>query len=148
MTMGVILPQTADKFKALEDQIGEPSFAQTVTSAHFSQIHLFFPKFKIESQASLKIALQSLGINEAFFECVANFGNVSDCNELFVSDVMHKAFVEVNEEGTEAAAATAIPIGINCSPQKFRASHPFMFFIKDDATGAIVFMGRLMNPKQ
>lgn len=88
-------------------------------------------------------------MNEAFTDR-ANFSGISDNKEvLFISQVIHQAFVEVNEEGTEAAAATAV-IGTTDSvgpePKIFRADHPFIFIIQDKETGLIIFLGKVSNP--
>ena len=80
----------------------------------------------------------------------ADFSGMDGRRDLFISEVIHKAFVEVNEEGTEAAAATAI-IGIGSAPEQipvFRADHPFLFFIRDNNAGSILFMGRVTDPSQ
>ena len=88
---------------------------------------------------------------DAFSETTADFSKMSDVKGLFISNVLHKAFVEVNEEGTEAAAATAVMVGVtSAAPRpdpRFVADHPFVFLIRDQGTGAVLFMGRLTDPR-
>ncbi|KHN71560.1 Serpin B10, partial [Toxocara canis] len=104
------------------------------------------PKFKLEQQLQLNSALQQMGIYDAFVTRLANFSGISD-KALYISDFVHKAFVEVAEEGTEAAAASAIILTRRARPQiqtppvMFIANHPFMFAIVKDEN--VLFIGRL-----
>ena len=96
----------------------------------------------------LKDILKSMGMRDAFSLPPADFSGMTGIKDLFISNVLHKAFVAVDEKGTEAAAATAVISaggGISHEPV-FRADHPFVFFIKDNRSGSILFMGRLTNP--
>jgi serpin B len=92
-----------------------------------------------------------MGMPTAFTD-TADFSGMDGTKNLFISDVIHQAFVDVTEEGTEAAAATAVVIKLAAAPANpepvpvFRADHPFIFFIQDDETGSILFMGRVVNP--
>jgi serpin B len=99
---------------------------------------------------TLKAPLTSLGMTDAFDPSKANFAGMSSAPPgLFIGEGFHKAFVEVNEEGTEAAAATGVVVmPASMPPPKpvFRADHPFLFLIRDDATGAILFLGRIADP--
>jgi len=90
--------------------------------------------------------LSDMGMPEAFQD--ADFSGMDGTRNLFIDEVYHKAFVEVNEEGTEAAAATAVVVNRSDAPRVsvFRADHPFLFLIQDNDTGNILFMGRVMNP--
>jgi len=115
------------------------------------KVKLFFPRFKMTSQFRLDDALRALGMTDAFNPAKADFSGMDGrLHWLFIGAVIHKAFVEVNEEGTEAAAATAVVMRLtSAAPSQvaeFRADHPFLFFIKDNGTGSILFMGRLTNP--
>ena len=90
-----------------------------------------------------------MGMPDAFDLAKADFSGMTGTKELFISAVLHKAFVEVNEEGTEAAAATGVVIGLKSKPAPppvFRADHPFVFMIRDNATGSILFIGRVADP--
>jgi serine protease inhibitor len=103
------------------------------------------------SQFQLKNVLQSMGMVLPFSD-QADFSGISSEEDVSISAVIHKAFVDVNEEGTEAAAATAVVIAPTSAPVPqepviFRADHPFVFLIRDNRTGSLLFMGRVANPK-
>ena len=92
-----------------------------------------------------------MGIIDAFIPDIADFSKMDGTNTLFISKVIHQSFVDVNEEGTEAAAATAIVMEATAIPQEpksFIADHPFVFLIQHKETGAILFMGRVMDPSE
>jgi len=107
------------------------------------------PKFRMTSQFSLADVLKSMGMKDAF-SGKADFSGMTGVRDLYISAVIHKAFVDVNEEGTEAAAATAVVMRIIAIGPKeipvFRADHPFLFLIRDNKAGSILFIGRAMNP--
>ena len=112
-----------------------------------TKVHLEIPKFKIESEIPLVKILKSLGMTKMFQQGVADFKGISDI-PLYVSEAIQKAFIEVDETGTEAAAATAI-IGTkksNSKPKLFVADHPFLFFIRDLKTKLLLFQGRVTLP--
>ncbi|KAJ8376548.1 hypothetical protein SKAU_G00071280 [Synaphobranchus kaupii] len=114
-----------------------------------TQINVALPKFKMEETYNLKDILVSMGMEDAFDVCKSDFSGMSPSNELAVSKVVHKSFVEVNEEGTEAAAATAAIMMMRCArprPVFFIADHPFLFFIRHNATQSILFYGRFCSP--
>jgi serpin B len=98
------------------------------------------------SEFSLSQQLQTLGMKKAFGD--ADFSGMDGTKRLYISAVLHKAFVEVNEEGTEAAAATAVVLSFKSARRypSFRADHPFLFLIRDKATGSILFLGRYAEP--
>ena len=108
------------------------------------------PKFKMTSKFSLAKVLQSMGMTDALSD-KADFSGMLGNRDLFLSAVIHQAYVDVNEEGTEAAAATGgvmrvTSIGPDETPV-FRADHPFLFLIRDKTTGSILFLGRVLNPQ-
>jgi serpin B len=109
---------------------------------------LNIPKFKLETEYTLNNILSDMGMTDAFTPYVADFSGMDGTNNLFISKVLHKAYVEVNEEGTEAAAATAIIMELTAilEPTTFIADHPFIFLIQQKETGAILFMGKITNP--
>ncbi|NWR08980.1 SPB9 protein, partial [Paradoxornis webbianus] len=112
-----------------------------------SQLMVSLPKFKLEEYYDLKPILRSMGMPDAFELGKADFSGMSSGNELVLSEVIHKSFVEVNEEGTEAAAATGLVA--NCCAMRaveFTADHPFLFFIRHNKTGSILFCGRFCCP--
>ncbi|NWR97472.1 SPB9 protein, partial [Motacilla alba] len=114
-------------------------------SAH---MRVSLPRFKLEEDYDLKPILRSMGMPDAFEMGKADFSGISSGNELVLSQVVHKSFVEVNEEGTEAAAATAAVV-MNCCALRvpeFTADHPFLFFIRHNKTSSILFCGRFCCP--
>jgi serpin B len=115
-----------------------------------SEVHVTIPKFKIEAEYELKEQLSKLGMTQVFTSA-ADLSGIDGKKDLEVSKVIHKAVVEVNEEGSEAAAATAIIVKLKASvfPPKepkvyeFKADHPFVFFIRDNRNGMILFVGQI-----
>jgi len=106
------------------------------------------PKFEFDSEFSLKYALTRMGMRDAF-SGDADFSGITGSRELFISDVVHKAFVSVDEAGTEAAAATAVILpssGMTEPPAEVTIDRPFIFLIRDIKTGAIIFVGRVLDP--
>jgi serpin B len=114
-----------------------------------AHVAVALPRFKMTTGFSLKESLSALGMTDAFLEDKARFTGIRKENDLFISDVIHKAFVDVNEEGTEAAAATAViaKTGAPSAPEEFNADRPFIFLIRDLRTGGILFIGRMMDPR-
>jgi serpin B len=109
------------------------------------ELLVYLPKFKFEAEYKLKKDLQEMGVREAF-ENTANFSKMDAANYVKIDQVYHKAFVEVNEDGTEAAAATAVVVGKTSMPMTFNANHPFAFYIRDNKTGEILFLGKVVDP--
>jgi len=152
VSMTVVLPRKADGLAAVEKDLTAEKFAATLKTLRFEkQVHVHLPRFKVEKSFMLNQPLQALGMKAAFRG--ADFSGMHTGGEqLDISAVVHKAFVDVNEEGTEAAAATGIVVGTTSvapppQPKYFKADHPFLFFIRDNKTGSVLFMGRLENPK-
>lgn len=112
------------------------------------EIELSFPKFKLEEEYDLKPVLRGMGMTDAFDEGKADFSGMSTNNDLVISKVVHKSFIEVNEEGTEAAAATVVVIVLKSAGfvSEFRADHPFLFLIMQRSTNSVLFFGRLSSP--
>ncbi|MEM2448622.1 MAG: serpin family protein, partial [Candidatus Bathyarchaeia archaeon] len=109
---------------------------------------IYLPKFKVDTKYFLKDALSRMGMPTIFSPGEADLSGISDSRELYVGFVIHQAYVEVNEEGTEAAAATAVGIELTAIMPKivFKADHPFIFIIQQRDTGNILFLGRVVNP--
>lgn len=152
LSMFIILPNQIDGIEALHKSLSS-DFLQSIIENqqfHSGEVEVKLPKFKMESSFELKQHLSALGMADLFDSNKADLSGISDC-PLFVSEVFHKAFVEVNEEGTEAAAATAAVVMTRCAivrmpPLRFIANHPFMFLIVDKRSQMILFMGKLNKP--
>ena len=143
-SMVILLPQNG--IQDLGKTIQLDSFEVLLSGLEKKEVKVFLPKFKFQSRYSLKNTLQSLGMNEAF-EGNADFsGMTGGKGGLAISEVIHQANIEVNEEGTEAAAATAVIMGKSLSiPEIFKADHPFIFVIRHRPTNAILFMGSVVE---
>ncbi len=153
MSMVVILPQKADGLASLEKDLSPEKLNELlaeIDSASPQKTILFLPKFKFETGYNLVPACAALGMKDAFAGTAADFSGMGwPKGKLWISQIKHKAFVEVNEEGTEAAAATAVEMAtksISMDPI-FRADHPFIFIIRENSTGSILFMGRTADPR-
>jgi len=111
------------------------------------EVNVFLPKFSITSQFGLSDTLKQMGMKDAF-TFAADFSGMDGTTDLMITAILHKAFVAVDEEGTEAAAATAVVVGIKSMPmfEEFRADHPFFFLIRENASGSILFLGRVADP--
>ena len=149
----MILPDAADGFKRLEGSL-HYDVMTTLCTVYSRNVQVTIPKFKLESTFRLAKMLPRLGVSDLFVPGKADFSAMIENSPpgIHISDIMHKAFVEVNEEGTEAAAATATVL-VMCSstlpsPVEFIADHPVLFLIRENETGTILFLGRYMNPPQ
>jgi serine protease inhibitor len=128
---------------------GEELVLQFPEELEFREMEVMvqLPKFKLETDFYLGSTLASLGMPMAFSQ-QADFSGMNGSRNLFIDEVIHKAFVEVNEEGTEAAAATAVGIRTTSMPPQFVADHPFLFLIRENSTGTILFIGRVTDPSK
>jgi len=152
LSMLVLLPSSTNGMAELEGDLSVSGLQQWRQQLRLQKVQLFLPKFKITwGAALLNNALQALGMSDAFNATRADFSGMDGRPDLLISRILQKAFVDVNEEGTEAAAATAITmhslaISRPRPPPVFRADHPFLFLIQENATGSILFMGRVTDP--
>jgi serpin B len=149
LSLIVLLPKEKSEISVLEQKLTLENIMQWQDRLRKQKIKLFFPKFKIEAQFNLGQTLSAMGMSDAFDPNRADFSAMIGNKELFISAVIHKAFVEVNEEGTEAAAATGVVVGVTSiapPPPIFKADHPFVFFIRDNASRSILFLGRVLDP--
>ncbi len=153
LSMLVLLPNEVDGLESLEGELSEPNLEKWTSSLSRKSVEVYLPKFKLTSELSLGDTLKSMGMIAAF-EPGADFSGMDGKKDLSLSAVVHKAYVDVNEEGTEAAAATGVigKVMAEAHPKKpepppvFRADHPFVFLIRDTETGSILFMGRVARP--
>ena len=150
--MMIILPHATDGITILDQSFNEKFFRKISDEFTFEQVHLSLPKFETTYEISLGETLSDMGMPRAFSDLGADFSGMTGKRDLYISDVIHKAFIKVDEKGTEAAAATAVVMEIAIArPQSdikiFNADHPFIFCIKDNTTGSILFMGRMMKPE-
>jgi serpin B len=149
MAMLVILPAAADGLPALEKRLSSERLATLVEKLRYQHGQVLLPRFKMTEEFDLSATLQDMGMKRAF-SVDADFGGM--CAEpLMISKVIHKAFVETNEEGSEAAAATGVTMRVATAmapeaPFTFRADRPFLFAIRDTTTGTPLFVGRVANP--
>lgn len=150
LSMVVLLPRQANGLPALEKSLTAETIAQWTTQGNAREVQVGLPKFKMTSMFSLGEQLKALGMALPFTPR-ADFSALCTSDQLFISSVVHKAFVDVNEEGTEAAAATGVLMQTTAmrqpvQPVVFRADHPFLFVIRDNRSGAVLFLGRVANP--
>ncbi|GAG82956.1 unnamed protein product, partial [marine sediment metagenome] len=150
LSMIILLPKEIDGLRGFEETLTTENFSQWLARFRKRKVIVSVPKFKMTCQFSLADVLRQMGMKDAF-SGAADFSGMNGKRDLFISAVIHKAYVDVNEEGTEAAAATAVVVGITAvRPEKipvFRADHPFLFLIRDNDSGSILFIGRMMNPR-
>ncbi len=150
LSMVVILPRSEDGLPDIEKELTPENLSRWLSGLRKREVITSIPKFKMTSQSNLASVLKSMGMVDAFTNA-ADFSAMTGNRDLSISAVIHKAYVDVNEEGTEAAAATAVVMRLTAIiPTKqvvFRADHPFILLIKDNHTGSILFLGRVMNPK-
>ncbi len=152
LSMVVLLPRSVDGLSALEKQLTGGDLKEWLLRLDKQpnrKVSLYLPKFKMETAYDLGSPFQKMGMKDAFSPAADFTGMGWEKGFLWIGQIKHKAFVEVNEEGTEAAAATAVEMVTKSAPIRelvFRADHPFFFMIRDNATGTVLFMGRVANP--
>ena len=148
-SMIILLPK--DTLINLSYSINNQYFRKIYSSFKNEKVVLHLPKFKLESEYELNKYLKEMGL-ASIFNSSADFSGITGDNGLFISNVLHKAIIEVNESGTEASAATAVivsrsaVVGKESKPIIFKADHPFIFLIREKSTGTILFMGNLAKP--
>ena len=146
LSMILIMPDE-DSFASFEQSIDSELVNSIVSELAMKQVVLSMPKFEFRSEMSLKDILPAMGMPTAF-SGMADFSGMTGNRDLFISDVIHEAFVSVDEAGTEAAAATAVIMKLTAASETVTMSldHPFIFLIRDIQTGTILFVGRVLNP--
>jgi serpin B len=149
LAMVVLLPKQAEGLEAIEASLSVEKLDLWLAGLRPSRVKVSLPRFTSTVEAELKDVLTKLGMPLAF-QGAADFSGITGARDFAISAVVHKAFVEVEEKGTEAAAATAV-VGVRSSAIAakeivFRADHPFLYLIRDTKSGSILFMGRLSRP--
>ncbi|HEY7156490.1 MAG TPA: serpin family protein [Gemmataceae bacterium] len=151
LSMVVLLPARVDELVEFEKKLDAESLAKWLQKMESAQVSVTLPKFTMRRRLALADHLQAMGMTAAFHAEEADFSGMTGDKSLFLSAVIHEAWVEVNEKGTEAAAATAVVGAKGAAPREqpivFRADHPFLFLIRDRKSGSILFLGRVSNPK-
>jgi serpin B len=152
LTMVVFLPRDKGGIVALEKQLTMGKVDGWISSLRSKEVNVSFPKFEMTKEFQLKKELLEMGMKRAFDPSADFFGMIEKKvgQAFWISDVIHKAYVKTDEEGTEAAAATAVLMlrneGEARPPTEFRADHPFVFVIRDQRSGSILFLGRVSSP--
>lgn len=146
--MIILLPELGS-FNTFEASLTAEKYQQVVSALKSQTVILSVPKFKFDAELGLKDALVGMGMQDAFSENVADLSGMDGTHLLYLSDAFHKAFIAVDEKGTEAAAATAVlavpasmPVGVD-----MQINRPFLFFIRDIPSGTVLFMGRVVDPR-
>ncbi|XP_023217365.1 leukocyte elastase inhibitor A-like [Centruroides sculpturatus] len=151
LSMIIILPSEIDGLKEIENKLSSNKFNSLCNEvkSDVRKLHVLLPKFKLESAINLKAVLSKMGITDLFDPTKADLSGINNNRDLYVDEVIHKAFIDVNEEGTEAAAATAVLVQ-NCCLEiipEFKADHPFLYFVVDHRYNNILFIGSLKLPQ-
>ncbi|XP_044098784.1 serpin B3 isoform X1 [Neovison vison] len=149
LSMVLLLPDDVDGLQKLEDQLTAEKLREWTSSQnmHDNYVDLYLPRFKVEETYDLKDTLRALGMVDVFSPQRANLSGMTGTKDLLVSKVIHKSFVEVTEEGTEAASSTAVVVNVGSPPtHPFHCDHPFLFFIRHNKTNSILFLGRVSSP--
>jgi serpin B len=145
----VILVPDAGKFEAFESELNSALVESILSALEPNQVMLTLPKFSFESEFQLKDKLSQMGMPEPFDPDLANFSGMDGTRQLYIGEAYHKAFVAVDEKGTEAAAATAVIMQLSMAPAQqidLVVDRPFIFLIRERETGTILFLGRVTNP--
>ena len=150
VAMLILLPRSIDGLGNLESRLSAKFLADVVDGMQRGAVEAAIPKFKFSAQFGLAGKLKEMGMAAAFTPGRADFSGIDGQPDLFISEVEHKAFISVDEKGTEAAAATGIvmsPTAMMMPRMTFTADHPFLFLICDQSTGLVLFLGRVEDPK-
>ena len=150
MSMYIFLPYRESDLNTFLASLNSENWENWIAEFHEQEVSLSMPKFKLEYEKTLNNPLQSLGMAIAFSPSGADFSRMADLEtlgkNLYIGEVLHKAVIEVNEEGSEAAAVTSIGIRATSLPPQFIANRPFFFAIRDNETQTVLFMGTVVDP--
>jgi len=148
LSMLILLPRSYD-LKPLENLLTLENINKWRRELKKQRVNVFIPKFTLNTKYVLNDVFKKMGIR-ASFSSHADFSGITGAKDLFISSAIHQAFIDINEEGTEAAAATGVTMQVTFAPRYkiFRANHPFIFIIQERNTGNILFMGRVVDPSR
>ncbi|XP_038055915.1 serpin B8-like [Patiria miniata] len=151
VSMFIVLPDQVDGLADVQKKLSQEKIDSWVTEARMRdspKVMVYLPRFNLEQDFVLKDVLRKMGMNDPFDVAKADFSGMTGDKDVFISKVIDKASLTVNEEGSEAAAATSWLVWMSCDfgPLQFMADHPFLFFIHDNKSGAVLFMGQLCQP--
>jgi len=149
LSLVVVVPDVG-QFSQVESSLDATALGTLVAGLTSQQVVLGLPRFKVETGTALKDLLTTLGMTSAFTPGIADFSGMDGTQNLFIGSAVHKAFIDVAEKGTEAAAATGVVMSKASLPMGLtvRADRPFLYFLRDQPTGAILFMGRVLDPSK
>lgn len=148
LSMGVLLPKDPAAFSECETALSADYIEKLFTTLRPHKVAVSLPRFYVQGTFSLPETLKNLGMADAFSLPPADFSGITGSQDLYISEVLHKVMLEVNEKGTEAAGASAVMMSRGLSqPMTFQADHPFWIMIRDATTGGILFWGRIMDPR-
>jgi serpin B len=150
LAMDILLPREASvsAFERLEASLNAQTLADLLGQVRPRRVQVSLPRFRVASTLRLDETFRAMGIIHALAADQADLSGISARKPLFLGFPVHQAFVEVNERGTEAGAASAFGIANGGRPPVFRADHPFVFLIRDKRSNSVLFLGRIMNPNE
>jgi serpin B len=146
--MDIIIPNDQGGFNSTLAMVSDENYTSWINQMSKRETDLSFPRFKYGFKKKLKDILSDMGMSIAFSDD-ADFSNINDMYDLLINDVAHQSFIETNEEGTEAAAATVVEIGLTSAPPQplvLKLDHPFIYVIREITTNTIIFMGKVADP--
>ncbi|KAK5860677.1 hypothetical protein PBY51_022138 [Eleginops maclovinus] len=147
LSLQVVLPsERKTPLSCIESQLTARQLASWETGLRKTKMDVFLPRFRMQNKFNLRSVLPAMGISDAFNPTAADFSEISVEESLYVSDAFHEVRIEVTEDGTKAAAATAMVLLKRSRAPVFKADRPFLFLLRQVNTGSILFMGRVMNP--
>ncbi|XP_014665175.1 PREDICTED: leukocyte elastase inhibitor A-like [Priapulus caudatus] len=146
LSMFVVLPQEMDGLDEVENEITAEKLRELETKTTEIEVMLQFPQFQVRESLNLVNSLKKLGMSDLFSDAECDLSGISGKRNLFVSAAVHEAYMRVDEQGTVATAATGIGISLMCMPPQIVVDHPFLFYIRDRKSGAVLFFGRFTKP--
>jgi serpin B len=147
--MTILLPDENINVNTFVSSLTPATWQQATANLHDADVDVYLPKFKLAWEDTLNDELKRLGMRQAFIPDGAQFTRISRTmgNALYIDFVKQKAYVDVNEEGTEAAAVTVVGVGVTSAPVPVRIDRPFVFAIRERLSGTVLFLGKIVEPK-